>query len=88
MIRIYMYRLSQRVLLTSLASNRTTLQLNYSESLTDYKFKLNGIARDSIRDDETNLYACERLTADVAVCDLPPQNPTVKTTALSSATCW
>ncbi len=43
-IRIYMYRLSQSALGTSLTSIKVSLQCDYSQSLADYKFIVNGIA--------------------------------------------
>ncbi len=60
MIRIYKYRLSQRVLLTALTSNKALLQCNYSESVKDYKLNVNRNAPDSVRDDRTAFDACKR----------------------------
>ncbi len=60
MIRIYKYRLSQRVLLTALTSNKALLQCNYSESVKDYKLNVNRNAPDSVHDDRTAFDACKR----------------------------
>jgi hypothetical protein len=67
-IRIYKYRLSQRVLLTALASIKAPLQCNNSESVTDYKLNVNRNALDSVGDDRTALYACKRHEVRVHHC--------------------
>ncbi len=59
-IRIYKYRLSQRVLLAALAPIKAPLQCNYSESVTDYKLNMNRNALDSVRDEGSAWYASKR----------------------------